>query len=698
MISKDQVKNRIEKLKKEIAHHRYLYHVLDKQIISDHALDSLKHELFKLEIDYPELITPDSPTQRVGGKPLDKFVKVTHSERMLSLNDAFTEEDMADWESRLYKVSGKVEDVIKSGYYCELKLDGLAMSLQYKNGVFAVGATRGDGKIGEEVTNNLKTIESIPLKLRTPSKEELAKINIDEGELIDIIKNGTIEVRGEVIMSLSAFEELNDKYKKENKPLLSNPRNGAAGSIRQLDPKVARERNLSFFAYHVVTDLGQLTREQCSSLVQLLGFKIVEQNRFTKDLSEVYKFHHYWDKNRKKLPFEVDGVVVKVNQYELWSKLGVVGKAPRYMIAYKFAAEQVTTKVRAVVWQVGRTGTLTPVAELEPVSVGGVVVGHSTLHNMDEIKRLGLRVGDTIILERAGDVIPKVVQVLVNLRTGSEVAIDPPKECPICNGEVIRPKDQVAYRCNNLSCYAVNLRNLTHWASKQALDIDGLGPRIVEQLVQNKLVGNIGDFYTLSVGDLLTLEGFKEKSANNLINSINDKKEIPIEKFLYALGIHHVGEETAVLLSKKLELKEGDIKGLIAKVQSFNLDDLTEIEDIGPKVSYSIYKWFTDVHNVEVLEKLYSCGVKLVLPEKNSQKINKEVEGKVFVVTGTLSQLSRDQAKDRIRELGGKIGSSVSKKTDYLVAGESPGLKLEKAKSLGVQVLDENGFVSLLGE
>ncbi|MBL7057704.1 NAD-dependent DNA ligase LigA [Patescibacteria group bacterium] len=690
----EEAKIRIEKLKKEIAHYRYIYHVQDISEISEAALDSLKNELFKLELAYPSLVTVDSPTQRVGGKPLDKFSKVAHSERMLSLNDAFSEQDVLDWEARICRVLGGTQELKKSGYYCELKLDGLAMSLQYKEGIFMIGATRGDGKIGEDVTNNLKTIESIPLRLRMPSQQELDKIGINQDDLKEALNN-IIEIRGEVIINLKAFRALNERYKKENKPLLSNPRNGAAGSIRQLDPKITRERNLEFYAYEMTTKVGQLTRETSSALVNLLGFRVVEQNKFAKDLNEVYTIHHYWDKHRKELPFEVDGVVVKVNDYELWSKLGVVGKAPRYMLAYKFAAEQVTTNVREVVWQVGRTGTLTPVAVLDPVSVGGVVVGHATLHNMDEINRLGLKIGDTIILERAGDVIPKVVQVLVNLRTGNELKIDPPLECPVCGNNVIKLNDQVAYKCNNSKCYAVNLRNLSHWVSKQALDIDGLGPKIVEQLMQSALVGNISDFYALSVGDLLTLEGFREKSANNLINSIYNKKIIPVEKFIYALGIHHVGEETAILISKKLELKDGDIKELIRKTQNLKLDDLTDIYDIGPKVASSIYEWFCDEHNLEVLEKLNDYGVKLKISNAKQTVLNSEFQDKVFVITGTLSQLTREAAKDKIRELGGSVGSSISKKTDYLVAGENAGSKLEKAQSLGVKVINEDKFISL---
>ncbi|MCX6799780.1 MAG: NAD-dependent DNA ligase LigA, partial [Candidatus Falkowbacteria bacterium] len=580
----DQAKTRIEKLKKEINYHRHLYHVEDKTEIDDAALDSLKNELFKLEQQFSELITPDSPTQRVGGEALLKFEKVAHTEPMLSLFDAFSEQDIWDWQERMVRVIGTQKPIDQAGFFCELKLDGLAMSLIYQNSILNKGVTRGDGKTGEDVTSNIKTIEAIPLKLETPKLEDLIKIGFSEGEsraVIDKILNSEIIVRGEVLMPISIFKKINQQYEKQGKPPLANPRNGAAGSIRQLDSKVVAERELDFYAYHLVSDLGQTTRQMSNELIKLLGFKVVKENKFCPTIEDVFKFHHYWDKHKKNMPFECDGAVIKINDLALWSQLGVVGKGPRYMMAYKFAAEQVTTIVKNVMWQVGRTGTLTPVAVLEPVEVGGVVVGHATLHNLDEIKRLNLKIGDTIILERAGDVIPKVKQALVNLRDGKEREINPPEKCPICLSLVTQEKNQVAYKCNNKNCYAVNLRNLMHWASKQALDIEGLGPRIIEQLMQNGLVNDISDFYFLKKGDLLALEGFREKSANNLIESIQNKTKVPIERFIYGLGIHHVGEENAILLSKKINLKSSNILDFLKIMQSINTESLKTVEDIG---------------------------------------------------------------------------------------------------------------------
>ena len=692
-MNKAEAKTRIEKLKKIITHHRYQYHVLDKIEITDAALDSLKNELQKLEYAYPDLISSDSPTQRVGGRPLDKFTKHTHSSPMLSLFDSFSEKDIVDWQDRMTRVLNSQEPVKKSGYFCELKLDGLAVSLNYVNGIFKIGATRGDGKIGEDVTSNLRTINSIPLKIRIPTNQELNNIKINPKNLAKALESN-LEIRGEVIMTLSAFNSLNEQCKKEGREPLRNPRNAAAGSIRQLDPRIASSRNLSFYAYEVITKVGQTTRVQSQELASLLGFKVVKENEFCKDQKEIFKFHHYWDNNKKKLPFEVDGVVVKVNNYDIWPKLGIVGKGPRYMMAYKFSAEQVTTVVRDVIWQVGRTGTLTPVATLDPVEVGGVVVSHSTLHNMDEINRLGLKIGDTVILERAGDVIPKVIKVLVELRVGSEVHIDSPKNCPICSSVVTKTKDQVAYKCTNSQCYAVNLRTLSHWASKSALDIEGLGPKIIELLTKNNLVSDISDFYRLKKGDLLSLEGFKEKAATNLLASINAKKSLPREKFLYALGIHHVGEETAILLSKKLNQEICSIQDLAKEIQSLSQGSLSEIKDIGPKVAKSIHNWFHDDHNIKVIARLESLGIKLA--QSNTKESLQKLNNQTFVITGTLNKLTREDAKDKIRKLGGSISPSISKKTDYLVAGGSAGSKLEKAKKLNIKILTEQEFENLL--
>lgn len=699
-MDKISAQKRIAKLSAEINHHRYLYHVLDKQEVSDAALDSLKNELFKLEQEFPELILPDSPTQRVEGKPLDKFRKVEHSTRMISLFDAFSETDMKEWEGRMLKIlSGDSRK--KLDYFCELKFDGLAMSLLYERGIFRRGATRGDGLTGEDVTQNLKTIESIPLRLRAMEPGELSAEGFSPPKIkaiLDLAENGRLEIRGEAIMSKQVFKELNERYGKEGKPLLANPRNGAAGSIRQLDARLSAERKLDFYVYGLAlpADSGLILdkHEQELSLARLLGFKVLMENRYCRNLEEVFAFHHYWETHRDELAMQIDGVVVKANRLELWEELGMVGKGPRFMMAYKFASEQVVTKVKAVNWQVGRTGVLTPTAVMDPVAVNGVTVTHATLHNMDEIERLGLMVGDTVILERAGDVIPKVVQVLANLRDGQEQAIEAPKNCPMCNSAVLKEPGEVAYKCLNPECYAVNLRRLMHWASKGAMDIEGLGPKIIEQLMKEGMVSDIADFYSLTAGDLKPLERFAEKSAENLVKAIAEKKEIPLARFLYGLGIHHVGEETAILLSHNLELPDNSIGGLRKAFQKWNLADLETLADIGPVVSRSIFDWFQAPKNVALLEKMEDLGISLKLATQKTEYASK-LAGKTVVLTGSLEGLTRDEAKARIRELGGKVASSVSKKTDFVVAGSEAGSKLEKAKEIGIRIMDEEEFLAL---
>jgi len=698
-MEKKQVKIRIEKLKKEIDHHRYLYHVLDRIEISDGALDSLKNELEKLEREYPEFLTADSPTQRVGGEVVDGFKKHKHSRPMLSMFDAFSDEDMRDWEGRLQKILIQKNISSKIEYYCELKMDGLASAIGYEKAVFKTGATRGDGTVGEDVSPNLKTIEAIPLNLRIPKKDDLEKIGVKKeniSSILDLVKTGYVEARGEAIMTKKVFDNLNKRYKKEGKNTFANPRNAAAGTIRQLDSKVVAERKLDFYVYSLLLGDGQLleTREQEHNLARLLGFKVLSENKTANSIEDVCQIHQYWDKKRDKLPFECDGLVVKVNDLSLWPVLGVVGKGPRYYMAYKFAAEQVTTKVLEVKWQIGRTGTLTPIAVLNPVRVGGVTVSHSTLHNVDEIKRLSLRVGDTVIIERAGDVIPKIIKSLTNLRTGNEVEIEIPSHCPICSSPVEKTKGEVAYRCSNKNCFAVNLRNLTHWASKSALDIDGLGEKVVEQLVNEKLVSDISDFYALSEGDLSSLERFAEKSAQNLIQAINDKKLIEYSRFLIGLGIRHVGEETAIVLSKKFPLQKGDLLELIEVFSNIPEEKLESIQDIGPKVATSIFDWFKETDNINLLRRMSELGVRIKKEEKSNN--NDLLLGKIFVLTGTLNGLTRDEAKAKIREYGASISSSISTKTDYLLAGEKAGSKLEKAKKLGVKILNEEEFLKMI--
>lgn len=706
-MTKTEAKKRIEKLKSEIAHYRYLFHVQNREPISPEALDSLKNELFKLEQAYPDLITPDSPTQRVAGEPLDKFKKVEHSERMISLYDAFDYEDMRDWEERNRSYLNKRGQELVDEYFCELKLDGLAAALRYQNGRFELGATRGNGQTGEDVTINIRTIDSVPLSLREPAAVELkeAGFKADAIEsILDKVRHGRLEARGEVIMTKSVFKKLNSKYQKQGKSTLKNTRNAAAGSLRQLDPKLAEERNLTFFAYELRgVDAEAATQMQKLRLLSLLGFKTLEQSRVCAGLTEVENLRTEMMEMRDRLDFEVDGLVVKFNRLDMWEKLGIVGKGPRYMMAYKFPGIQVTTRVKDVVWQVGRTGILTPRADLEPVNVGGVTVSHSTLHNMDEIKRLGLKIGDTVVLERAGDVIPKVISVLPKLRDGDEKVIAVPDKCPMCGSAVKKVPGEVAYRCENKDCFAVNLRELTHFVSKAAADIEGLGPKIIEQLMQAGLVNDIADIYNLTAGDLKPLERFADKSAENVVASIESRKIIPLPRFLVGLSIRHVGEETALLLAKLIsQYPNIPISGQIIKItdlikvfKGINKDDLEMINDIGPKVAQSIYDFWHNSKKQAVLAKLEKHGVKVKIDKTTKSSDN--LAGMKIVLTGSLEKLTRAEAKAKIRELGGNVSSAVSKNTDLVVAGSEPGSKYDKAKELGVKTVGEEEFLELVG-
>jgi len=709
-MNKTEAKKIIDKLKKEIDYHRYLYHVLDKQEISDAALDSLKNNLFKLEQQFPELITKDSPTQRVGGKPLDKFNKFNHQTRMISLFDAFSVNDMQEWEDRIIKILVENrEDRNRLDYFVEVKLDGLAMSLNYKNKLFIAGGTRGNGRVGEDVTNNLKMINSIPLSLRKPTKEELINIGLTKVEAETILKsvdNGEVNVRGEVIITKKDFLKLNEKLKNEGKNELANARNGVAGSIRQLNPEITKERNLSLYAYEIIiSNFNFRKHETKREVLKLLGFKVIKDNTYCKNLKQVFDFYHKIIKKRDSLPFEIDGLVVKVNEMKFWDILGIVGKGPRYMMAYKFPAEQTTTKIKEVIWQIGRTGVLTPTAIFEPIEIGGVTVSRATLHNMDEINRLELMIGDTVIIERAGDVIPKVIKVLKNLRGGEEEKINVPQKCSMCGQGVEQIAGEVAYRCVNEECYAVNLRRLMHWVSKGALDIEGLGGKIVEQLMQIGLVEDISDFYSLTIGDLIPLERFAEKSADNLINSITEKKIIDISRFIFGLGIRHIGEETSLVLAKKFlednKIKENrviELDELIKYFQSLELEKLKNIQDIGPIVAESIIDWWNNKKNINIVEKLLEYGVKLKIDTRLKSVINSEnniFNNKIFVLTGSLIELTRGEAKDRIREYGGNVASAVSKKIDYVVVGDNPGSKYEKAKKLGLEIITEKEFIKM---
>jgi len=681
---KTQAQERIAKLKKEIDYHRYLYHVLDKLDISDAAFDALKNELEELELQFPELVTTDSPTQRVGGEPLKEFKKVGHAVRMLSLNDAFGEEELKAWAERVQKLT----PTANFDYFCELKMDGLAVSLVYENGVFARGSTRGNGVIGEDVTQNLRTIEAIPLRLREPSGTELKKDGFDAAQIKKIMAaavSGTIEVRGEAIMTRKVFEELNRQYKREGKAPLANPRNGAAGSIRQLDSKITASRRLDYYVYQLVTNFGLVTHEQEHLAAKFLGFKTIPENRFCRNLPEVIKFHEHWVKHRESLPFECDGVVVVINQENLYSKLGVVGKAPRYMIAYKFSGKEATTVVEDITVNVGRTGTLTPVAVLKAVNVGGVTITHATLHNLDEIERLGLMIGDTVIVRRAGDVIPEVVRVLEKLRPSRAKKFHMPRVCPMCGGPVVRAEGEVAYRCANKNCFAVNRRRLMHFVSRGAMDIEGLGEKIVEQLLKVGLIRDAADIYDLSEGDLVPLERFAARSAQNLVEAINKSRQVPLARFIGALGILHVGEETAIDLANHF--------GGMDKIKRASLEEINAISNIGPVVAQSIADWLADAKNRRLLERLLKA-IKIVNPKLARKK--QTLKGFSVVLTGELASLTREQAKEAVRAHGGDVAASVSAQTGLVVAGAEPGSKYDKAQKLGVKIIGEEEFLKLI--
>jgi len=663
-ISKEKAKKRIEKLREEIDKIRYYYHVLDKSIVSEGVKDSLQHELQELEQKYPDLITPDSPTQRVGGKPLKKFFKVTHSAPMLSLNDAFDFDEMRAWEERLKKiVPGDRID-----YFAELKIDGFAVALTYEDGYLKTGSTRGDGFVGENVTQNLRTIESIPLNIR-----DIDGINTKKA----------IEARGEVFMSKKEFGLVNQKQEKEGLPLYANPRNLGAGSVRQLDPKIIASRNLDSYMYELITDLGQKTHQQKHELLKKTGFKTSEYVKCCKNLNEVFEYYRYWESRKDDLPFMVDGMVVIVNNLDLEEKLGVVGKAPRWSIAFKFAPEQATTILEDIRVSLGRTGALTPYAVLKPIRVAGSTISRATLHNEDEIKRKDLKIGDTVIIQKAGDVIPEVVGPIKELRTGTEKEFRMPKTCPICGGSVSRMPGEAIYRCINIKCYAIEREKIIHFVSKGAFDIAGLGEQIIDKFLEEKIITNPADLFGLEVFDIKDLERFGEKLASNIINSIQSRKKVTLPRLIYALGIRHVGIETATDLA--------DHFGSLEKLEKVSKEDLERISDIGPVAAKSIYDWFRDNLNQNILKELRKYGVSYEKIAKSN-----ELAGKTFVITGKLESIEREDAEEEIRKRGGNAGSSVSKSTDYLVVGENPGSKLQKAQQLSIKIISENEFLKIL--
>ncbi|KKT01213.1 MAG: ligase protein [Candidatus Nomurabacteria bacterium GW2011_GWF2_43_8] len=676
-MSKFDDQKRIQKLREEIARLRSEYHIKNTPGVTDEVYDSLSRELNKLLKKHPKLDDPNAPEHRVAGRPLDKFVKVRHETPMFSISNVFSNEELFAWEKRNLKLLPKNTEL---EYFCELKFDGLAVSLIYENGKFVRGATRGDGEVGEDITENLRTIGTIPLTLTAPYPKG-------------------IEVRGEAIMKKSVLQKLNEQNEKEKKPLFANSRNAAAGSLRQLDPKLAAERHLDFFAYEVVRMKGdewQKYMEKHSKkheLLARLGFTVDEYSKKFSSIDEIPGFMDEISKIREKLPFGIDGVVISIDDTGVYKSLGVAGKDPRGITAFKYPAERATTVVKDVKINVGRTGVLTPLAVFEPTLVAGSMVSKATLHNMDQIERLDLRIGDTVVIEKAGDVIPKVVEVLVKLRVGQEKKVKIPTACPACGGKVAKKGADfsllplsVAYYCVNPKCPAKNERYLEHFVS--AFEIYELGPKILRRFKDEGLITDAADIFTLKKEDIAVLERFGEKSAENIIDEIKNKKRISLSRFLWALGILHVGEETA----RDLAVHFGTLDQLISSARK-DLAEIDSIENIGPAVSGSVYKFFRDKSNLDFIKKLEENGV---IIEKTEKKKAGKLTGLTFVLTGALSQMSRELAKEKIISLGGKVAGSVSKNTSYVVAGEDPGSKFTKAEKLGVKVLTEKEFLKML--
>jgi DNA ligase (NAD+) len=664
-----------EQLKKDILWHSYRYFVMDTPVISDLEYDRMSTRLKQIEAEHPDWITNDSPSQRVGGAVLDKFVKVKHPAPILSLANAFNKADVMSWYERVVKIDERVE---KSGYILEPKIDGLTVVLHYQNGVFILGATRGDGEIGEDVTANLRTVNAVPLS-------------------IPIDKNGPkppaqLVVRGELFMYVKEFEKLNKKLEENGERTYQNPRNTAAGSLRQLDPTLTASRPLTLLCYAIVAADGPIPDTQKGTLEYLkaLGFPVTDQYEFTSDIRGVIEGIDRWNEKRDKLPFEADGVVIKINDLKVASGLGFVGKDPRGAIALKYPAREVTTILKDIGVAVGRTGVLTPTAIMEPVEVGGVIVKQATLHNFDFIKEKDIRIGDRILLKRAGDVIPYVIGPVIDARTGKERPFEIPKVCPTCHQPVEHLEDEVAWYCTNSACPAQLMRNVEHFASRGAMDIEGLGEKIVVQLVQAGLVKDVADIYSLTKDDLLKLEGFANKKAENLIAAIEISRRQTFGRVVIALGIRGVGEVMANDLARHfMDLDE---------LQKARLSDLRHIAGIGPNIAESILDWFANAANQKVLKKLCAAGV---WPKRQSITENvlpQTLTGKTFVITGTLVRFSREKVKEFIQSHGGKVTDSVSKSTDYLVVGEDPGSKVDKAKELGVKLLSEEQLTKLASQ
>jgi len=670
--SKD-LEKKIEALRENIRHHEYLYYVLDQPEISDAKFDKLMRQLKDLEAEHPELLIADSPTQRVGGKPREGFVKLAHSSPMLSLDNTYSEEELRAWERRVHELSGRKE----IDYVCELKLDGMSLALIYEGGKLVRGITRGDGSVGEDVTLNVRTVRSVPLSI---PREKLRKAGIPED----------FEVRGELLMPTAAFKKVNEERERRGLATFANPRNFTAGTVRQLDANVTAERRMDFFPYILLEDGRTYFDRHWKTLDALVaaGFKVNPNRRLLHTMEEVWAFIQEWEGKRESLAYEIDGIVVKVDRTGLQDELGFTGKAPRWAIAYKYAARAGITKLKGVRWQVGRTGKLTPVAELDPVSIGGTTVRNATLHNADEIERLGVKIGDWVQVERGGDVIPKIASVVDDKehprpREVEDIAL--PETCPVCGTKVVRTEGEVDYRCVNANCPAKLLGTILHFASRGVMNIDGMGDALVNQLTERGMVKNVADIYKLTKDDLLSLERMGDKSAQNILDEIENSKKLPLERVIYGLGIRMVGERTAQFLAEHF--------GSMEALESAGIEELQNVNEVGPRIAESIVEFFGIAANRKLAERLREAG--LTLTGKKKERGTK-LAGKTFVLTGTLTHFTRDEAKKMIEYAGGKVTGSVSKKTDYVVAGADAGSKLEKAKELGVSVIDEKEMEKLL--
>ncbi len=663
---------KIETLREKIRHHEYLYYVMDYPELSDADFDKLMNELKRIEAEHPEVITPDSPTQRVGGKPREGFVKAKHSSPMLSLDNAYSEEELRDWERRVQELSGRTD----LEYMCELKLDGMSLALVYSDGRLERGITRGDGSIGEDVTLNVRTVRSIPLSI---SKDKLKKAGIPP----------EFETRGEMLMPLVAFRKLNEEREKQGFATFANPRNFTAGTVRQLEPSITAQRRMDYFAYMLLKDSQTFFDRQSKTMdaLEAAGFKVNPNRKLAKNLDEVWRFIQSWEAKRDSLAYEIDGIVIKVDRTAWQRELGFTGKAPRWAIAYKFAARGAVTQIEDIVPQVGRTGKLTPVAWLKPVPIGGTSVSRATLHNMDFIDELGVRIGDWVEVERGGDVIPKVVKVVEDKdHPRGHKNFTMPEHCPVCGGNVVRTPGEADHRCVYANCPAKLQGTILHFASRHVMHIDGLGEALVNQLNQSGLVKNVADLYKLTKADLLQLERMGEKSAENVLGEIEASKKLPLERVIYGLGIRMVGERTAQFLAEYF--------GSLDAIMNASVGELEEVNEVGPRIAESIVEFFGDEHNRKLVNDLRKAGLTFTGQKKEK---GTKLAGKTFVLTGTLERHTRDEAKKMIEDAGGRVSGSVSKKTDYVVAGSDAGSKLDKARELKVSVIGEDELEGLLG-